>query len=35
MMDGSVHFLSETIDIISYEALSTKAGGEVVADVLN
>jgi len=27
--DGSVHFLSETIETATYRALSTKAGGEV------
>ena len=27
--DGSVHFLSETIDMADYRALSTRAGGEV------
>lgn len=28
--DGSVHFLSETIDMTNYRGLSTRAGGEVV-----
>jgi len=29
--DGSVHFLSETIDMPTYQALSSRAGGEVVS----
>jgi prepilin-type N-terminal cleavage/methylation domain-containing protein len=29
--DGSVRFLRETIDLTTYQALSTRAGGEVVA----
>jgi len=28
--DGTVHFLSETIDIVTYAALITRAGGEVI-----
>ncbi|QDV56790.1 DUF1559 domain-containing protein [Rosistilla oblonga] len=35
VMDGSVHFIAETIDAVPYESLSTKAGGEVVDDVLH
>jgi prepilin-type N-terminal cleavage/methylation domain-containing protein/prepilin-type processing-associated H-X9-DG protein len=30
MADGSVHFIQENIDTISYRALSTREGGEVV-----
>jgi prepilin-type N-terminal cleavage/methylation domain-containing protein/prepilin-type processing-associated H-X9-DG protein len=29
--DGSVHFVSETIDSVTYQALSTRAGGEVAS----
>jgi prepilin-type N-terminal cleavage/methylation domain-containing protein/prepilin-type processing-associated H-X9-DG protein len=29
--DGSVQFLSETIEMASYRGLSTRAGGEVVS----
>jgi prepilin-type processing-associated H-X9-DG protein len=29
-MDGSVHFIKSNIDQATYEALSTRAGGEVV-----
>jgi prepilin-type processing-associated H-X9-DG protein len=28
--DGSVHFLNETIDMLTYQQLSTMAGGEIV-----
>jgi prepilin-type N-terminal cleavage/methylation domain-containing protein/prepilin-type processing-associated H-X9-DG protein len=28
--DGSVHFLSDTIDLATFKALSTRAGGEVI-----
>jgi len=31
MCDGSVHFLSEYIDFPTYQALSSRAGGEVVS----
>lgn len=31
MMDGSVQFLKESIDFITYQALSTREAGEVVA----
>lgn len=31
MADGSVHFIQEDIDTISYRGLSTRAGGEVVS----
>ena len=31
MADGSVHFIQESIDSISYRALSTRDGGEVVS----
>ncbi len=31
MADGSVHFIQENIDTISYRALSTREGGEVVS----
>lgn len=31
MVDGSVHFVQEGIDVNSYRALSTRDGGEVVA----
>ena len=27
--DGSVHFLTETIDMLTYQDLSTMAGGEI------
>jgi len=30
--DGSVHFISDTIDSLAYQALSTIRGGEVVND---
>ena len=30
--DGSVHFLSENIDVTLYDALVTRAGGEVVGE---
>lgn len=30
MCDGSTHFISEAIDILTYRGLSTQAGGEVV-----
>lgn len=29
--DGSVHFLSENMDMVTYQALSTRAGGEVAS----
>ena len=31
--DGHVSFLSETIDLATYRALSTRAGGEIIKDV--
>jgi prepilin-type N-terminal cleavage/methylation domain-containing protein len=31
MSDGSVKFISETINMVTYQALSTRAGGEVIA----
>jgi hypothetical protein len=31
LADGSVHFLSESIDQMLYQELSSRAGGEVVA----
>lgn len=30
--DGSVHFISENIDVTTYQALGSRAGGEVVGD---
>ena len=32
MADGSVRFLSETIDLTTYHALATRRGGEVVGE---
>ena len=31
-VDGSVHFLSDTLDVAVYDALTTRAGGEVIGD---
>lgn len=31
-VDGSVHFLPDTIDFITYQALSTRENGEVISD---
>jgi len=28
--DGSVHFISESIDLITWQALGSMAGGEVI-----
>jgi prepilin-type processing-associated H-X9-DG protein len=30
--DGSVHFLANGIDLVTYQALSTRAGGEIVSE---
>lgn len=35
MVDGSTHFIADTIDPELFSALGTKNGGEVVGDVLN
>ena len=32
MGDGSVHFLSENMDMATYQGVSTRAGGEVLGD---
>ncbi len=31
LMDGSVHFFSQSIDAVSFSAMSTRAGGEVLS----
>ena len=31
LADGSVHFYSDTIDLVTWKALATRAGGEVVS----
>lgn len=30
--DGSVHFIAETIDVLTYRALASRDGGEVVSN---
>jgi prepilin-type processing-associated H-X9-DG protein len=32
MADGSVRFVSDSIDFASWQAMGTRAGGEVVSD---
>jgi prepilin-type processing-associated H-X9-DG protein len=32
LADGSVHFLSENIDLSVYRSLATRAGGELVSE---
>lgn len=31
-VDGSVHFINDTIDFVTYQALSTRENGEVISD---
>ncbi len=31
--DGSIHFLSENMNMATYQAISTRAGGEVIGEL--
>src|SRR5579871_6726551 len=33
MADGSVHFFANTIDLLTWRALATRAGGEAISDI--